>query len=180
VKIVYQGVDYRQVTAQRGAAPLHIIEMQAQSKRADLRELLPDGALSLGVLQRWSREAQEYGTAVARWERDVKAGAATPGDEPSPPDCAVWLSVVNLFLTLRSGGWRGTLRDAAEIPQGDVRYVREVGDLADEPDLDDEQEGDDAPDPTRPASPAGPATSGDDASPAGSPDESAVPVEQGT
>jgi hypothetical protein len=170
MKIVYQGVDYRQVTAQRGAAPLHIIEMQAQSKRADLRELLPDGALSLGVLLRWSREAQAYGAAVARWERDVKAGAATADDEPSPPDCAVWLSVVNLFLTLRSGGWRGTLRDAAEIPQGDVRYVREVGDL-DEHDAgaDDEQEGNEAPDPTRPAAPDGPATSGSDASLDGSP-----------
>jgi len=180
VKIVYQGVDYRQVTAQRGAAPLHIIELQAQSKRPDLRDLLPDGALSLGVLQRWSREAQEYGAAVARWERDVKAGMAAPDDEPSPPDCAVWLSVVNLFLTLRAGGWRGTLRDAAEIPQGGVRYVREVGDLADGPGVDDEQEGDEAPDPTRPASPAGRATSGNDASPAGSPAASAPPVEQGT
>jgi hypothetical protein len=177
MKIVYRGVDYRQVTAQRGAAPLHIIEMQAQSKRSDLRDLLPDGALSLGVLQRWSREAQAYAVDVARWERDVKAGAAGAVDEPSTPDCAVWLSVVNLFLTLRSGGWRGTLRDAAEIPLEDVRYVREVGDLVDEPDVDDAQEGDEMPDPTRPASPAGPATSGDDASHDGAPVASAVPIE---
>ena len=65
MKIVYKGIDYRQVTAQRGAAPLHIIEMQAQSKRADLRALLPDGEmLGLGTLPRWAREAETWRRAV--------------------------------------------------------------------------------------------------------------------
>lgn len=164
MKIVYKGVDYRQVTAQRGAAPLHIIEMQAQSKRADFRALLPDGeTLGLGTLHRWAREANDWRRAVRAWERAVKAGTAVATDEPPPPDCAVWLGVVNIFLTLRAGGWEGTVLDAMAIPQEEIRYVREVLDVADEPDDD---EGDDAtgeaPDPTSPASPGGPATSASD------------------
>lgn len=164
MKIVYDGVDYRQITATRGAAPLHLIEMQAQSKSNALRGLLPEGGLSLSLLQRWSRDAQAYAVAVARWERAAKAGDTV--EEPAPPDCALWLTVVNLFLSLRAGGWQGTLLDAAAIPQGDVRYVREVGDataLAD-----DTLDGvDDAPDPTSRVSLDGPATPGDDASPVG-------------
>ena len=173
MKIVYQGVDYKQVTTQRGAAPLHIIEMQAQSKRADLRALLPDGeTLGLGTLHRWAREAEAYGRAVRAWERAGKVG-----DEPSPPECAVWLQIVNLFLTLRAGGWEGTVLDAAAIPPIELRWVREVLDgSTDEPD--DNEGGDEtgeAVDPTLPASPGGPATSASAVAPDASP-EAEAPV----
>lgn len=172
MKIRYDGVEYTQRRIQAGAAPLHIIELQAQSKRPEVRALLPDGEpLSLSVLTRWGREAQAYGAALGRWERARKDGTATDADQPDPPDCAVWLGVVNLYLTLRSGGWQGTLLDAAAIPDGDVRYIREVSDtLTDEPD-DDGEDGEVATsaDPTVPGSPGGPATSGSDASPDESP-----------
>lgn len=170
MKIVYQGVDYTQRTAQRGAAPLHLIEMQAQSKQAKVRELVGE-LLTLGVLHRWSKEAGAYGAAVRRWQRDVKAGAAGPEDEPQVPDCALWLGVVNLFLTLRAGGWEGTLLDAASIPESEVRYVREVLDGADVEDDEDSDEDADAGapvDPSEPASPDGPGTRDVGASPVGS------------
>jgi len=175
MKIVYQGVDYTQRTAQRGAAPLHLIEMQAQSKQAKVRELIGE-PLTLGVLHHWSKEAGAYGVAVRRWQRDVKAGAAGPEDEPQVPDCALWLGVVNLFLTLRAGGWEGTLLDAACIPESEVRYVREVLDGAD---VEDDEDGDEdadagAPvDPSEPASPDGPGTRDVGASPVESPAPSA-------
>lgn len=174
MKIVYKGVDYKQVTAQRGAAPLHIIEMQAQSKRADLRALLPDGeTLGLGTLHRWAREAEAYGRAIRAWERGGKTG-----DEPSPPECAVWLQIVNLFLSLRAGGWEGTVLDAAAIPPVELRWVREVLDGAtNEPDDD---ESDDvtgeASDPTVPASPGGPATSVPDVALDVSPEVASAPA----
>lgn len=172
MKIVYKGVDYKQVTAQRGAALLHIIEMQAQSKRADLRALLPDGeTLGLGTLHRWAREAEAYGRAVRAWERGGKTG-----DEPSPPECAVWLQLVNLFLTLRAGGWEGTVLDAAAIPPIELRWVREVLDGAtDEPDDDESDDATgEASDPTLPASPGGPATSASDVALDVSPEVEAV------
>ena len=174
MKIVYKGVDYKQVTAQRGAAPLHIIEMQAQSKRADLRALLPDGeTLGLGTLHRWAQEAEAYGRAVRAWERGGKTG-----DEPSPPECAVWLQLVNLFLTLRSGGWEGTVLDAAAIPPAELRWVREVLDGAtNEPDDDESDDATgEASDPTVPASPGGPATSVPDAALDVSPEVASAPA----
>lgn len=174
MKIVYKGVDYKQVTAQRGAAPLHIIEMQAQSKRADLRALLPDGeTLGLGTLHRWAREAEAYGRAVRAWERGGKTG-----DEPSPPECAVWLQLVNLFLTLRSGGWEGTVLDAAAIPPVELRWVREVLDGAtNEPDDDESDDAtSEASDPIVPASPGGPATSVPDAALDVSPEVASAPA----
>ena len=161
MKIVYKGVDYPQRTVRRGAAPLHLIEMQAQSKRPAVRELIGE-PLTLGVLHQWSKEAEAYGAAVRRWQRDVKAGVAGPEDEPQVPDCALWLSVVTLFLTLRAGGWEGTLLDAAAIPESEVRYVREVLDGADDEDDEGGDEDSDAGapvDPSRPASPDGPGTS---------------------
>lgn len=173
MKIRYGGVEYTQRRVQAGAAPLHVIELQAQSRRAEVRALLPDGEpLSLSVLTRWGREAQAYGAALARWERARRDGTATEADQPDPPECAVWLGVVNLYLTLRSGGWQGTLLDAAAIPDGDVKYVREVADtLTDEPDGDDEDgEASTSADPTSPGSPGGPATSEFGASPDGSPE----------
>lgn len=172
MKIRYGGVEYTQRRVQAGAAPLHVIELQAQSKRAEVRALLPDGEpLSLSVLTRWGREAQAYGAALARWERARRDGTATEADQPDPPECAVWLGVVNLYLTLRSGGWAGTLLDAAAIPDGDVKYIREVADtLTDEPDGDDEDgEAATSADPTLPGSPGGPAISESGASPDGSP-----------
>lgn len=172
MKIVYGGRDYKQITSQRGAAPLHLIEMQAQSKRPELRALLPDGEpLGLGVLHRWSKEAAAYGSALERWQADVKAGLRGADDEPGPPECATWLTVINLFLTLRAGGWEGSVLDAAAIRDGDVRYVREVLDTAyDGPSGDDEADvaGGGSPDPSLPASPDGPGISDAGDVPAGS------------
>lgn len=167
MKIRYGGQEYTQKTARRGAAPLHMIEMQAQSRRAEVRELLPDGEpLSLSVLSRWGKEIDAWVRDVARWQRAATDGTQTADDEPTPPECATWMTVVSLYLTLRSGGWQGTLLDAAAIPEGEVRYVREVSDgLADEPDDDEDGEGaSEAADPTSAASPAGPETSDDAAS----------------
>lgn len=161
MKIRYDGVEYEQITVQRGAAPIHLIEMRAQSERAG--DLMPDGPLGLVLLGRYAREARAYGRSVEAWKTAVAAGTATEDDEPEAPDCAVWLSVANLFVTLRQGGWEGSLLDVAAIPPGDVEYIAEPLDGA----LDDgstdatEVEAD----PTVPASSGGPGTPGLDAGP---------------
>lgn len=146
MKLLIRGVEYDARNIQN-AAPLHMIELQQQSKA------IIDGGWKISALRAADRDAKVYARARKVWE---EAGA-DPDAEPDEPD-SLWVALATMtFLTMRAGGTKISLEQAAEIPFGEMRWVPEPGD----PTVD-EGEGDEA-DPTTPGlpAPAGPETLGD-------------------
>ena len=108
MKLVIDGVEYSAVN-HHGAPPLHMIELQQQSKS------LIEGGLGMSRIERIGRDAARYQREHAAWRERLEAGDATEDDAPLSPDDAHISIAVVVFLTLRGAGQRITFADAAEI-----------------------------------------------------------------
>lgn len=162
MRIIIRGKEYERVGID-SCAPLHMIELQQQSKR-----LIEDGGLSTSRLRRIDREGRDYARARKRWADAVdewRAAGADPDLEPEAPDepDSLFVSIAMLvFLSIRGAGEPITFEAAASIPLGAISFAADPGD-PDPADELDEDEDDDA-DPSSPAT-GGPVTSAAGASP---------------
>lgn len=153
MKVRIRGVEY-DVRRLGNAAPLHMIELQQQSRK------LVEGGWKVSALRAAERDSRAYTRATLAYEaaREAwEAAGADPETEPLEPDepDSVWVALATMtFLTMRAGGTKISLEDAASIGLEEMEWI---------PDADDQA--DDAgeavvPDPTTPgpAEPAGPVT----------------------
>lgn len=153
MKVRIRGVEYDPRNIDN-TSPLHMIELQEQSKQ------LVEGGWKFSILKRADREAKAYTRRRKAWADAVvewRAAGADPEAEPVEPDepDTMWIALATItFLTIRGGGERITLEDAAGIPFREVAYVAEPGDPATP---DDDEDAQDDTDPSSPAS-GGPAT----------------------
>lgn len=152
MKVRIRGVEY-DVRRMGNAAPLHMIELQAQSKKLD-----PPG-WRISKLRLAERESRAYTRAQLAYEELHAAWVAAGSDpdlepvEPDEPE-TVWIALAMMtFLTMRAGGTKITLEDAAEIGLGEMEWIADADDQADDA-------GEVEADPTTPgpAEPAGPVT----------------------
>lgn len=155
MRVKIRGVEY-DVRRLANAAPLHMIELQQQSKK------LVEGGWKISALRAAERDSRaytrrqlEHEAAVEAWE----AAGADPETEPVEPDepDSVWVALATMmFLTMRAGGTKITLEDAASIGLSELEWIPDVDDQADDA-------GEVEADPTTPgpAAPAGPVTPAD-------------------
>lgn len=141
MKLVIGGTEYEAVSHQ-SASPLHLMELQQQSRR------LVEGGLGMSRIEEIMRATAAYSTARAAWEKATAAGE-DPGDLPVIPDDGLTAMAITIFLARRRAGERITFEDAIDV-EG-VIWIREPGDTT--PDAAEEGE----PDPTEPG-PASPET----------------------
>lgn len=163
MRIIIRGKEYERVGMDT-CAPLHMIELQQQSKR-----LVDGGGLSTSKLRRIDREGRDYARARKRWVDDVEAWRAAGADpdlepeEPDEPDNLFVSIAMLVFLSIRGAGEPITFEAAASIPLGAIAFAADPGDPDPADELDDD-EGDDDADPSSPAT-GGPVTSAAGASP---------------
>lgn len=125
---------------------LHMMELQQQA-----RDILPGGS-GMNALRKLRQEGIEYRRKLIRYNAEQAAGQNP--EEPDIPDGMLAMTAVIVFLSRRAAGDNVTFREAANLPFGEVKYIREDGDQ--DPLRDD---GDDAEDPPVPGD--GPGTIGD-------------------
>lgn len=157
MRIIIRGKEYERVGMDT-CAPLHMIELQQQSKR-----IVDGGGLSTSRLRKIERAGRDYARARKRWADAVEAweaAGADPALEPEQPDEPddTFVSIAMLvFLSIRGAGEPITFEAAASIPLGEIAFAKDAGDPAVD-ELDDDEDEDDDEDPSSPAT-GGPVTS---------------------
>lgn len=143
MKLRIGGTDYTAVSHQT-ASPLHLMELQQQSKR------LVDGGLGMSRIEQIMRDTSGYAKARREWLKSTEAGQDA-GQEPIVPDDGLVSMAITIFLARRSAGEKLTFEEAIDVTG--VEWIPEPGDNA----YRGEEDEDDEPDPTVPG-PASPVT----------------------
>ena len=129
MKVRIRGEEY-DVRRLGNAAPLHMIELQQQSKK------LVEGGWKISALRAAERDSRAYTRAQQAYEAEHAAWVAAGGSpetepiEPDEPD-SVWVALATMtFLTMRAGGTKISLEDAASIGLGEMEWIPDDDDDA--------------------------------------------------